>query len=104
MNRILALWLAVVALPLSAAEQPAFTAAMITAAERSDYARTSTLAEVVAVLDALDEAGELALSKLKRDDLDDDEAVERALGRAVRRAAERAFGRRPVIDVTVLRS
>ena len=55
-------------------------------------------------LDALDEAGELALSKLKRDDLDDDEAVERALGRAVRRAAERAFGRRPVIDITVLRS
>ncbi|GAB5500178.1 MAG: hypothetical protein PsegKO_24890 [Pseudohongiellaceae bacterium] len=56
MNRILALLLAALALPLSAAEQPAFTAAMITAAERSDYARTSTLAEVVAVLNALDDA------------------------------------------------
>ncbi len=56
MNRILALLLAALALPLSAAEQPAFTAAMITAAERSDYARTSTPAEVVAVLNALDDA------------------------------------------------
>ncbi len=55
-------------------------------------------------LDAIDEAGELALSKLKRNDLEDDEAVERVLGRAVRRTAERIFGRRPVIDITVLRS
>ena len=37
----------------SAADEVMFDAAMITAAERSDYQRTSTLAEVVAVLDAL---------------------------------------------------
>ncbi len=37
-----------------AAEDVPFTAAMMTAAERSNYERTSTLAEVQAVLDALD--------------------------------------------------
>ncbi len=55
-------------------------------------------------LDALDEAAEAALSRMKRADLDDDDAVEREVGRAVRRAAEKVFGRRPMIDVTVLRS
>lgn len=54
-------------------------------------------------LDLLDEAAEHAMSKLKRRDRGDDDAIERALGRAVRRAAEKAFGRRPIIDVTVLR-
>lgn len=39
---------------VQAAENPVFSAAMMTAAERSNYARTSTLAEVNAVLDALD--------------------------------------------------
>ncbi|MEO0714141.1 MAG: ribonuclease J [Pseudomonadota bacterium] len=55
-------------------------------------------------LEDLDEAGEDALSRLKRRDRLDDEAVERVVGRAVRKAAERAFGIKPVIDVTVLRS
>ena len=55
-------------------------------------------------LDSLDEAAEASLAKLKRRDLTDDDAVERAIGRSVRKAAERQFGRRPVIDVTVLRS
>ncbi|MEM0986038.1 MAG: ribonuclease J [Pseudomonadota bacterium] len=55
-------------------------------------------------IDDLEEAGEEALSKMKRKDLDNDEAVERALGRAVRRAAERVFGRKPIVDVTILRS
>ncbi|MCI4645557.1 MAG: ribonuclease J [Hyphomonadaceae bacterium] len=55
-------------------------------------------------LDTLDEAAEAGLVKLKRRDMADDDAVERAVGRAVRKAAERLFGRRPVIDVTVLRS
>ncbi len=44
---------------LLAAEQPVFSADMITAAELSDYERTSTLAEVVAVIDALDAETEL---------------------------------------------
>jgi ribonuclease J len=55
-------------------------------------------------LDALDEAAEEALSRLKARDMDDDDAVERAIGRGVKRAAEKLFGRRPLIDVTVLRS
>ena len=55
-------------------------------------------------LDLLDEAAEAALVKLKRKDLGDDDAVERVIGRAVRKAAESVFGRRPIIDVTVLRS
>lgn len=59
MQRLLSLWLVAVALPLSAADQAPLPAAMFTAAERSDYQRTSTLAEVVTVLDALDEATDL---------------------------------------------
>ncbi len=55
-------------------------------------------------LDALDEAAEEALSRVKARDMDDDDAVERAIGRGVKRAAEKLFGRRPLIDVTVLRS
>lgn len=55
-------------------------------------------------LDALDEVAEAALRRLKPAQLEDDDAVEREVGRAIRRAAERVFGRRPVIDVTVLRS
>lgn len=55
-------------------------------------------------LDALDEAAEAALSRVKPRDMDDDDAVERAIGRGVKRAAEKLFGRRPIIDVTVLRS
>lgn len=39
--------------PVGAAEPPTLHAAMMTVPERSDYARTSTLAEVVSVLDAL---------------------------------------------------
>ncbi|MEM6627317.1 MAG: ribonuclease J [Pseudomonadota bacterium] len=54
-------------------------------------------------LEPLDEAAEDAFDKLSRKDLSDDEAVERLLGRAVRRAAEATFGKRPIVDVTVLR-
>lgn len=55
-------------------------------------------------VDDLEEAGEAALGRLKRKDIDDDDAVERAVGRAVRKAAEKVFGRKPIVDVTVLRS
>ncbi len=54
-------------------------------------------------LEELDEAAERALDKMKRRQRADDEAVEREVGRAVRRAAERVFGRRPIIDVTIMR-
>lgn len=59
MKRMFTLLLVAVALPLPAAEQTPFTAAMMTVAERSDYTRTSTLDEVVAVLDALEAATDL---------------------------------------------
>jgi ribonuclease J len=51
----------------------------------------------------LDEAAESALKKLSRGDLADDEKVERALTRALRKAAESAFRKRPLVDVTILR-
>ena len=46
---------------------------------------------------------EMAFSKLKADDRDDDEAVQTALIRAVRKAAERIWRKRPLVDVAVLR-
>ncbi|MEO0816790.1 MAG: ribonuclease J [Pseudomonadota bacterium] len=55
-------------------------------------------------LDTLDEAAEAALSRVKARDMDDDDAVKRAIGRGIKKAAEKLFGRRPLIDVTVLRS
>lgn len=55
-------------------------------------------------LDLLDEACEAALSKMKRAERDDDDDVERVIGRSLRKAAEKVFGRRPLIDVTILRS
>ena len=54
-------------------------------------------------LEVLDEAAEEAFERMSRRDAADDDAVERLLGRAVRRAAEQAFGKRPTVDVTVLR-
>ncbi len=55
-------------------------------------------------LDALDEAAEAAVYKMKRKDRMDDDSVERVVGRSIRKASEKVFGRRPMIDVTVLRS
>ncbi|WP_035613469.1 ribonuclease J [Hyphomonas johnsonii] len=55
-------------------------------------------------LEALDEAAELAVTKMKRKNRVDDDMVEREIGRALRKACEVTFGRRPMIDVTVLRS
>lgn len=55
-------------------------------------------------LNALDEAAETALSKMKRRARMDDDSVEKAVGRAIRRACEATFGLRPYIDITVLRS
>lgn len=53
MKKLCFAWLLFCAPLASGAEQVQFDAAMMTVAERSDYVRTSTLAEVVAVLDAL---------------------------------------------------
>jgi ribonuclease J len=55
-------------------------------------------------LDDLDEAADAAVRKMKRKTRLDDDMVEREIGRALRKACETTFGRRPMIDVTVLRS
>ena len=54
-------------------------------------------------LEPLDEAAETAIEQLKRGDFGDDEKIEKALTRAVRRAAEQHFGKRPLVDVTIHR-
>ncbi|MEO0606950.1 MAG: MBL fold metallo-hydrolase, partial [Pseudomonadota bacterium] len=51
----------------------------------------------------VDEAAEDAINGLKQRRRLDDEEVERTLTRAVRKACEKTFGRKPIIDVSVLR-
>jgi ribonuclease J len=55
-------------------------------------------------LESLEEAADIAVSNMKRKDRFDDDAVERAIGRALRKAAETAWGMRPMIEVVVLRT
>ncbi len=54
-------------------------------------------------LQYVDDAVEDAVQKLKRNELSDDEKVERMVVRAVRRASEQNFGKRPLVDVTIHR-
>ncbi len=54
-------------------------------------------------LEELEQAAEVAFNKIGRGERDDDEAVEATLVRAVRKAADRLWGKRPLVDVTVLR-
>jgi ribonuclease J len=51
----------------------------------------------------LERTAHAAFSKLSHADRDDDEAVEAALVRAVRKAAERLWRKRPLVDVSILR-
>lgn len=51
----------------------------------------------------IDEAAEVAISQMKRRKRLDDEEVERVLVRTVKKACERTFGRKPIVDVSVLR-
>ncbi|HET6970392.1 MAG TPA: ribonuclease J [Phenylobacterium sp.] len=55
------------------------------------------------VLDELADAAEAALKRLKGDDLELDDNVESAMSRAVKKASQRIWGRRPVVETTVLR-
>ncbi len=55
-------------------------------------------------LESLEEAADIAVSNMKRKDRFNDDAVERAIGRALRKAAETAWGMRPMIEVVVLRT
>ena len=51
----------------------------------------------------VDEAAEEAMNAMKRRRRLDDDEVERTLARAVKKSCERTFGRKPVVDVSVLR-
>jgi ribonuclease J len=55
-------------------------------------------------LEVLDDAAVSALSGLSRKDRNDDEAIERVMGRALRKSCDVNFGLKPMIEVVVLRS
>ncbi len=55
------------------------------------------------ILDDLADEAEQALNRLKGQDRELDEAVESAMSRAVKKASHRIWGRRPVVETTVLR-
>jgi ribonuclease J len=54
-------------------------------------------------LDGLSEAAEAAFLRLSHAEREDDDGAEAAIVRAVRKAAERAFKKRPMVEVTILR-
>ena len=55
------------------------------------------------VLDNLADEAESAIKRLKGNDLELDESIEAAMSRAVKKASQRIWGRRPVVETTVLR-
>jgi ribonuclease J len=55
------------------------------------------------VLDELADEAEDAIKRLKGDALELDESIEKAISRAVKKASQRIWGRRPVVETTVLR-
>ena len=54
-------------------------------------------------LDDLAVAAEEAIKRLSGEEREDDEAVEAAIGRALKRASQRIWDRRPIVETTVLR-
>jgi ribonuclease J len=54
-------------------------------------------------LDDLADEAERALPRVKGDEREQDEAIETAMSRAVKKASQRIWGRRPVVETTVLR-
>jgi ribonuclease J len=55
------------------------------------------------VLDELADAVEDAVKRLSSDDRDDDDAIEGAIHRRLKRECHRHWGRRPIVEATVLR-
>jgi len=55
------------------------------------------------MLDDLADVAEETLKRLKGEAREDDEAIETAISRAVKKAGQRIWGRRPVVETTVLR-
>lgn len=54
-------------------------------------------------LEEIEDTAKAAFQRLKHQEREDDEAVEQVLVRAVRKAAEKLWRKRPLVDVTVLR-
>ena len=54
-------------------------------------------------LDELSRVAEDAFTKLNHAERSEDEAVEASVMRAVRKAADKLWGKRPIVDVSVLR-
>ena len=54
-------------------------------------------------MEPIDEAADAAIDGLSKSDLTDDEKIERIVTKAVRRAAEVEFGKRPLVDITIHR-
>jgi ribonuclease J len=55
------------------------------------------------VLDDLAEEAEQAIGRLSGDDREMDDTVETAISRALKKASQRIWGKRPVVETTVLR-
>jgi len=55
------------------------------------------------VLDELADEAEGAIKRLKGEEMEFDDTVETAVSRAVKKASQRIWGRRPVVETTVLR-
>lgn len=55
------------------------------------------------VLNDLADEAETALKRIKGDELEQDELIEKAISRGVKKAGQRIWGRRPVVETTVLR-
>jgi ribonuclease J len=55
------------------------------------------------VLDELADEAEDAIGRMKGSDKELDESIETAISRAVKKASQRIWGRRPVVETTVLR-
>ncbi len=54
-------------------------------------------------LDELADAAEAALRRMKGDDGELDDEIEGAISRAIKKTSQRLWGRRPVVETTVLR-
>jgi len=55
------------------------------------------------ILDDLADEAEAAIKRLKGEDLELDDNIEKAITRGVKKASQRIWGRRPVVETTVLR-
>ena len=55
------------------------------------------------ILDELADEAEAAIKRLKGEQLELDDDIETAITRAVKKASQRIWGKRPVVETTVLR-